>query len=383
MRGLAVLLLVYGCSADGNNSGDVMEESGDREMYESSEKIGPVVTQVNRHPYSVSILKNGTYECSAVILNTYWLLALSKCFDTEFISSYLSHKNMNNYTVRAGSSYNMKGGSLYKMSTLINNFDLKVSAVKLQAPLVFSSSVQAVRLPDPNEEVILGYLASILAWTPDGHMRVVNVPVIDATICEENTKLLPGHYICVSGVQDPNRNFCRKDNGGAVIQNNTLIGIASFYQSCALYTRAHAFPKVSSFSHWLDNIIWDEDNRPTTVAPTTRTTKAAVEVTDTDTDTAPTSSIPFFVDPSKFMLTLPYDPINLPLEPAEDNSVLPRISLYESYLQNMARAKTSTTPDPNAAIERARLQWLKKYGKAVMMMPADMYMPKKYNQFDY
>lgn len=40
-------------------------------------------------------------------------------------------------------------------------------------------------------------------------MRLVNVPVIEASICEDNTKLLPGHYICVGGVQDPNRNFCR------------------------------------------------------------------------------------------------------------------------------------------------------------------------------
>lgn len=82
------------------------------------------------------------------------------------------------------------------------------------------------------------------------------------------------------------------------------------------------------------------------------------------------------------MLTLPYDPINLPLEPAEDNSVLPRISLYESYLQNMARAKTSTTPDPNTLIDQERIRWLKNYGKSVMMMPPE-YMQKKIDRFDY
>lgn len=41
------------------------------------------------------------------------------------------------------------------------------------------------------------------------HIRVVNVPVIEDSICDENTKLLPGHFICVGGVQDPNRHFCR------------------------------------------------------------------------------------------------------------------------------------------------------------------------------
>lgn len=51
---------------------------------------------------------------------------------------------------------------------LINNFDLKVTAVKLDAPLVFGSRVQAVTLPIADDEVSLGHLASIVAWTPDG-----------------------------------------------------------------------------------------------------------------------------------------------------------------------------------------------------------------------
>ena len=51
---------------------------------------------------------------------------------------------------------------------LINNFDVKVSAVKLMKPLEFSSTVQPVSLPNPDEEVSLGFLSSMLAWTPTG-----------------------------------------------------------------------------------------------------------------------------------------------------------------------------------------------------------------------
>lgn len=51
---------------------------------------------------------------------------------------------------------------------LINNFDLKVSAVKLESPMEFGSRVRSVRLPSPDEEVTLGYLATVLAWTPVG-----------------------------------------------------------------------------------------------------------------------------------------------------------------------------------------------------------------------
>lgn len=77
-------------------------------------------------------------------------------------------------------------------------------------------------------------------------------------------------------------------------------------------------------------------------------------------------------------MTLPFDTVNVPLEPAEDNSVIPRMSLYESYLQNMAKAKTSTNSDPN--LEAKRL-WLKKFGQ--MMKASATYIPKQYEQYDY
>ncbi|CAK1543537.1 unnamed protein product [Leptosia nina] len=295
---------------------------------DSEEHIGAAVTQVYKHPYAASLLKNDSYVCSAVVLNSYWLITLSKCFDTSAISSHVNHKYLSNYTIRTGSNYNNKGGNISKIKMTINNFDLKVTAVKVSEPLLFDARVQAVNLPSPDDDVSLGYLTSLLAWTPTG-----------------------------------------KDNGGAVIQNNTLIGISAFLHTCALYTKTHAFPKAASFARWLDSIIWDEDNRPTTTSTSTPTHTINTEKTTEFVDRNP-----YFGDP-RFMLTLPFDPVNVPLEPAEDNSVIPRMSLYESYLQNMARLKTSTTLNPK--IEE-RKKWLEKFGKIMLMKQY----PKKYD-FDY
>ncbi|KAM3956727.1 trypsin-6 [Aphomia sociella] len=352
------------------------DDSNNGDIDDSSEHIGPTVTQIFQHPYSASLLKNDSYICSAIILNTYWLITSSKCFDSDVISSYVTYKNLANFTVRVGSSYNNKGGSLYKIKMLINNFDMKVSCVKLETALEFGSRINSVRLPNHDDEVILGYLASIIAWTPSGHMRSVNAPVIESSLCESFTKMLPGNYICIGGVQDPNRHFCRRDNGGAVVQNSTLIGISTFLHPCALYTKTHAFPKISSFARWIDSVIWDEDNRPT-IPSTSISTQTLPNITETTTQ--PNT---FFADPRKFMLTLPFDPVNVPLEPAEDNSVIPRMSLYESYLQNLAKAKTSTTQDPSQSENRAKMEWLKRFGKSVMMIPQQMY-GKKYDTYDY
>ncbi|XP_053618068.1 trypsin epsilon-like [Plodia interpunctella] len=343
-------------------------DSGDQDFDDSNEKIGPVVTQVFQHPYAASLLKNNTYLCSAVILNTYWLLTSSKCFDPNVIASYVTYKNLNHYAVRVGSSFNNNGGDISTIKMLITNFDRRVSAIKLTGPLDFSSRVNAVKLPNPDEEVSLGYLASAIAWTPNFHLRLVNMPLIDPTLCEPYTKMLPGHYICVGGVEDPNRHFCRKDNGGAVVQNDTLVGISTFLHTCAVYSKIHAFPKVSGFARWIDSIIWDEDNRPTTPSTTEATTTAVKNVTE-----IPEDRNTVFMDPRQFMLTLPYDPINVPLEPAEDNSVIPRMSLYESYLQSKISKSTTTTGNPK--------DLKKKRPQAVRKVP--MFQMKRYNNYDY
>lgn len=154
--------------------------------------------------------------------------------------------------------------------------------------------------------------------------------------------------------------------------------------TCALYSRAHAFPKVSTFARWLDSVIWDEDNRPTTSPPvTSKATKTKPTINVTDNPVIEERS-PYYSDPRKFMLTLPFDPINVPLEPAEDNSVIPRMSLYESYLQSIARAKTSTTLDPLTMEEQKRrmeIEYMRKYGNAVMMMPPSL--GKRYDNYEF
>ncbi|XP_026728155.1 trypsin-6-like isoform X2 [Trichoplusia ni] len=373
-----LLLVLCACAVNGKLDEDEDQgSSGEHDLDDSTEKIGASISTIYQHPYAATLNSNGTYVCSAIVLNTYWLLTLSKCFDAGIISSYVTHKNLGNFTVRAGSSYNNKGGNLYKIKMLINNFDLRVSAAKLESPMTFSSQVQNVKLPDADDDITLGFLASIIAWTPGGHMRLVNAPVIDPSICEANTKMLPGHYVCVGGVQDPNRHFCRRDNGGAVIQNDTLVAISSFINTCALYSKTHAFPKVASFVRWLDSIIWDEDVRPTTPEPPT--TASGTKVLPNSTK-GPNNQ-PYYADPGKFMLTLPFDPINVPLEPAEDNSVLPRMSLYESYLQSLAKAKTSTTED--TSVPDQKTEPVQPYVKPVRPQQIYRRMPKKYDRYDY
>ncbi|CAB3255194.1 unnamed protein product [Arctia plantaginis] len=383
-RTFLLFVVVSGVCAKINEDDPKDIGSFDDDLDESLEHIGAMVTQVYQHPYSVSLLLNNSYICSAIILNSYWVLVLSKCFDnitSDILSSYVAHKNLGNYTIRGGSSFNHKGGSLHKIKMVINNFDHHVSIAKLINPLEYSSQIQNVRLPSSEEDPTLGFLASIIAWTPSGHMRAVNVPVIDPSICERNTRMLPGHYVCLGGVQDPNRHFCRRDNGGAVIQNKTLIAVASFINTCALYSKTHAFPKVASFSSWLSSIIWDEESEPTTTTEphveSTATTKEQSNATEKPRD-AP------FYDPSKFMLTLPFDPINVPLEPAEDNSVLPRMSLYESYLQSMSKSRQGAMTEPSSTTVKAKQLSTKidlKSAPLAMQVYRHM-IPKRYD-FDY
>ncbi|XP_041968613.1 trypsin-3-like [Aricia agestis] len=349
------------------------EDSRDADdLGNSDEHIGAAVTQVSRHPYAASLLYSGTYVCSAIVLNNNWLLTPTKCFDTKTILSYVSHKNLGNYSVRAGSSYNNKGGSIHEINMLINNFDFKMSVIKLSEPLQLGARVAPVLLPPEDYEVTLGDLASVIAWTPSGHIRIVNVPVMNPSICD--TTLLPGHYVCVGGVQDPDRHFCRKDNGGAVVQNNTLIAVASFLRSCASYTKTHAFPRVASFTRWVKTAIWDGD---TTTELKNSFTTSKTELNNTDSEIYYAEPESNSVNANMMMLSLPFDPVDVPLEPGENNSILPKMSIYESYLRNKARTRTSPSPEPDNEEEITnKKKWLEKYGRQLLMIPG------KYGQYE-
>lgn len=54
------------------------------------------------------------------------------------------------------------------MKMMMNNFDLKISTLKLQSQMVFTSQVMSVQLPQFDEEVNLGFMVSMIAWTPSG-----------------------------------------------------------------------------------------------------------------------------------------------------------------------------------------------------------------------
>ena len=174
----------------------------------------------------------------------------------------------------------------------------------------------------------------------------------------------------------------QKDNGGAVVQNNTLIAISSFINTCALYTKTHSFPKISSFVLWLDSVIWDEVIKPSTTEPSSTTNDPSTTKTATANTTSEESeNRQYYGDANKYMLTLPYDPINVPLEPAEDNSVLPGMSLYESYLQSIRRAKTSTTE--KVTVDQKTES--SKTSTMPVMMAQNKYarMPTKYDRYGY
>lgn len=86
------------------------------------------------------------------------------------------------------------------------------------------------------------------------------------------------------------------------------------------------------------------------------------------------------MDPRKFMVTLPFDAVNVPLEPAGDNSVIPRMSLYESYLQSLTKAKLSTTLAP-IVLDDEKKEWLRKFGKTFLMASRNQL--KNDELFDY
>lgn len=115
-------------------------------------------------------------------------LFISRLADTETVQ------------VRAGSSYHDKGGQLLKVKSIhqhpdfdYSRNDYDIAILELDSELKFSDKVQAINLPDANDEIATGALCIVSGWgsvTPGSSklsplLQAVAVPVISNKQCEQ------------------------------------------------------------------------------------------------------------------------------------------------------------------------------------------------------
>ncbi|XP_029044618.1 trypsin-1-like [Osmia bicornis bicornis] len=226
--------------------------------------IGGKSVDIKDRPFMLSLHNSEGFVCGASILSRNWAITALHCFLSERTS---------NYFVRAGSNKPYEGGSLHrvikihvydnaKYSYLLSGvFYHDVVLFQVKPRFRFSNTVQAIGLPDqfnrsPRKLYVCGW----------GYTSLQNNPRISDVLMGVFVSRTP-HEICINETPEyeaiinkeyhlcygtRGKDSCYGDSGGPLASRNTLYGVVSFGQDCAVVSGV--YENVSYYRNWIKEI---------------------------------------------------------------------------------------------------------------------------------
>lgn len=237
---------------------------------------GNSIARIADAPYQLSFRFSGDHICGASLISASRALTAARCR----IPSAPLHK----YSVRAGSRFidedksNAKYSGInafiahpyYYTAGARNNYDIGVMWLEDELPL--SPSIGYIRLPEQDEAVPVGEMATVAGWgstkTKTGlafgfadNLQVTQVKIHENMACNARSTLktadtgrVTDAMIC-AGDREGDTGICNGDEGAPLILDDVQIGIASYIGDCARPNFLATYTRVSSYVDWINSVL--------------------------------------------------------------------------------------------------------------------------------
>jgi trypsin len=152
--------------------------------------VGGSSSDISKVPYQAALLYHNTLTCGGSIISKNFILTAAHCL--------LVSNNLKDYTVRVGSSYSDKGGTVMKVAKITVHPDFENPPLKndfallqLKTPIKeFGRKIKSIALPSPNQKLVSGSPAVISGWGRlrqfgelPRKMQIAVVPLVDWEDC--------------------------------------------------------------------------------------------------------------------------------------------------------------------------------------------------------
>ncbi|KAG8623745.1 hypothetical protein KVT40_008721 [Elsinoe batatas] len=213
------------------------QRAGDKENI-----VGGTAASAGEFPFIVSIQRSGSHFCGGTLVNANTVVTAGHC--TEGLST-------SGLTIRAGSLSRSSGGTVVRVSSIINNpafnlaaeLDSDVAILKLATSLPQSSTISYATLAAAGSDPAAGSSA----------VRVT-VPIVSRTTCKSNygSSSITDTMIC-AGLSSGGKDSCQGDSGGPLVDaNKVLIGIVSWGDGCAAAGKPGVYSRVGSLRTFIN-----------------------------------------------------------------------------------------------------------------------------------
>ncbi|XP_063919495.1 brachyurin-like [Zophobas morio] len=202
----------------------------------------------------------GTY-CGGVLISANYVLTAAHCIDSIYIAYVIlgAHNlKQTENTAVLRISEEMKPHENFSVFYYPND----IALIKLSESVEFTDAIQPVALPKRSDvdNTFVDAVGTISGWGATDYvddsmssvLNYVNVKVITNRSCRlVFGGLVVDSMVCTSGLN--HASTCLGDNGGPLVVNGVLVGIASYYsEGCGDLEAPSGFTRVTSFLDWIE-----------------------------------------------------------------------------------------------------------------------------------
>ncbi|XP_037725132.1 serine protease SP24D-like [Drosophila subpulchrella] len=212
-------------------------------------------------PHQVSLRNAGSHSCGGSILTRNFILTAAHCVSDEDENNVITPVAADRFTIRAGSNDRFSGGVLHQVAEVIihegyGNFLNDVALLRLETPLIFSSSIQPIDLPSVDtpadvDVIISGWGRIKHAGDLPRYLQYNTLKSISTEECEELIEFGFEGELCLLHVVD--NGACNGDSGGPAVYNNQLVGVAGFVVGGCGSSYPDGYARVFYFKDWIKN----------------------------------------------------------------------------------------------------------------------------------
>ncbi|XP_053685994.1 transmembrane protease serine 9-like [Sabethes cyaneus] len=219
--------------------------------------VGGFEVDIADVPFQVSLRNDYGHFCGGSVVGSRWVLTAAHCVGGEL-------------SVRVGSSLHAEGGQVVAVKNQYPhpeydafNIDYDYALLELSEELELTRELQAVELPEQDEEVVDGACLQVSGWgnTQNAQesgdvLRATNVPAVNQEKCAkayEDFGEITERMLC-AGYEQGGKDACQGDSGGPLVEGNKLVGVVSWGVGCAQSGYPGVYSRVAAVREWIREV---------------------------------------------------------------------------------------------------------------------------------
>lgn len=233
--------------------------------------VGGTPIPITSVPWQVPLLVNSTL-CSGSVIASSWIVTAAHCVNGVDAGRISAYAGITNLSERSGSTQLAVSSVIVHPDFNAETFQNDIALIGLAAPIVPSTSLQAVRLPtsvDPTQWPAAGTAAQVSGWgstsfggSPSGTLLAGQLQVLlgpgQSGCGDYGSGFFPAQVIC-AGIPSGGVDACQGDSGGPLVVTEAgvpiLAGITSVGNECALARYPGLYTRITAFLPWIAQYV--------------------------------------------------------------------------------------------------------------------------------